>query len=342
MNIHEKLYDLIKNNVTLKFIDIGKGDGKLDKGVLPPEKGKEFIQSLQKPTILLSDSRYVKMQSDTFDIDRINYDLDLEDGTRNQDTAQIKLKDQDPVFALNEMIARKLMAKTRLTTDAIEDSIAQKTFASTLMSLFGQAAGRSLERIFIYGNKNLTPSENVPSGYTQIDGWIRKAKNVIKDFPNNKIEPILTKMYDTLDPSYLSTSKFYVPTSRESEYRRALQHRNTSLGDESVTKNNTLLFEGIPVVPVPALDIPVRDPVFRDNISSETLFLGRPSNFVHGLHREITIKSAEDIENDLFKFVLSLRGDCHFEDETKVVIAQPEPPKPEPQVQNNNNSHKNR
>lgn len=323
MNMNKKLHEFIRGNGILKFVDIGEGKGKLGGGILPVEKEKEFLQSMQKATVMLDDSRYIRMNSDKKDIDRIDYELDLEDGSRNPDTAEIKLKDQDPIFKLNELSAKKLMAKTRLTTEAIEDNIEQGSLESTITDLFGRAAGRSFERICIFGNTNLPSNENIPSGYRQIDGWIKKAGILLKDFENINIETILTKMYDTLNPSYLDSAKFYLPTYRVSQYRRALKSRHTTLGDEAVTKDNQLLFEGIPLIPVPALDYPIRNSFFWDNIAPETLFLGRPGNFVHGLKREITVKSKEEIENDLFKFVLSLRGDCHYEDETKTIIAQP-------------------
>jgi hypothetical protein len=54
------------------------------------------------------------------------------------------------------------------------------------------------------------------------------------------------------------------------------------------------------------------------------MFLGKPSNFVHGLKRGVTVESEKDIEYQMYKFILSLRGDCHFEDETKVVVARPD------------------
>lgn len=47
--------------------------------------------------------------------------------------------------------------------------------------------------------------------------------------------------------------------------------------------------------------------------------LERPQNFVHGLKREIMVRSEKDIEYQMYKFILSLRGDCHYEDETKLL-----------------------
>jgi HK97 family phage major capsid protein len=329
-NINDILRNHIRQHGVFKFVDIGEGKGKLNDSVLPVEKENDFVQAMQKATVLLDASRYIALKSAKHDIDRVDYEIELESGSRNQSTGEIKLTDQDPDFKLNELSVEKFMAKMRITTEAIEDNFKQKTLVSMLTDMFGRSAGRSFERICIYGNTQLPAIPEIPTGYRQINGWIQKKDHDKISYTDEKITDILRIMYDTLDPSYLDQAKFYVPTSRVSEYRRALQKRQTSLGDTSITSKGELLFEGIPVVPVPALDYPLRNPVFRDKISDETMFLGRPTNFVHGLLRQITIKSAEDIESDLVKFVLSLRGDCHFEDETKTIMAQHTKTKPEP------------
>lgn len=326
MDINQKLAEAIKTNGIIKFVDTVSAS--LNTSVLQVEKEAQFIQELQAATVMLDGSRYIRMKSDKKDIDRINFELDLEDGSRNASTAVITLTDQDPTFAVNQLDAQKLMAKTRLTTEAIEDNIEQGTLVDTVTSLFARAAGKSFERICIFGDKSLVAGVNVPSGYTKIDGWAHEADSdqilTSGDFTATDVETIFETMYDALDPQYLSQAVFYVPYSRESEYRRALKGRDTAMGDEAVAGATTLYFEGVPIKPVAALDYPVNNATFNSNISKEVLFLGPPKNFVHGLKRGITVKSAEDIDNDLFKFVLSLRGDCGYEDETKVVVAKPD------------------
>lgn len=326
MDINQKLAEAIKQNGIIKFVDIVNTS--LDTSVLQVEKEAAFVQALQASTVMLDGSRYIGMKSSKKDIDRIEMEIDLEDGSRNSSTGVITLTGQDPDFYVNQLDAQKLMAKTQLTYEAIEDNIEQGTLESTLTSLLGKAAGRSLEKIFIFGDTDLVAGANVPSGYTVTNGWVAKADSDqildATDFSATDVETVFETMYDTLDPQYIPEAVFYVPYSRESEYRRALKAKDSALGDQAVMQNGRLTFEGVPVIPVPALDVPVNNSTFNANISKEVLFLGRPSNFVHGLKRGITVETDKDIEYQMYKFILSLRGDCHFEDETKVVVGRPD------------------
>ena len=331
MDINNQLADYIKRSGIIKFVDTVETS--LDDSVLQVEKEAAFIREVQKATTMLDNSRYIPMKSDKHDIDRITMEIDLEDGSRNASTAAITLTDQDPDFTLNQLDAEKLMAKTRLTYEALEDNIEQGTLETTLTQLFGNAAGRSVEKVFIYGDQDLVAGVNVPSGYTMINGWVSKVDSDqivygggsagARDFDPSDIDDQLTVMYDALDPDYLEGSVFYLPSSKVSSYRRSLKSKDTPLGDQAVLQNGQLTFEGIPIYRVPALDIPINDSDFASNVSKEVSFLGRPANFVHGFKRGIMVESEKDIENQLYKFILSLRADCHFEDETKVVMGMP-------------------
>lgn len=340
MNVDKLMYDALQRGATLKFVDTIAGSNKITDGVLQVEKENQFIQAVQEATVMLDASRYIGMKGSKRDIDRIEFDIDLEAATRDSTTAAITLADQDPVFAMNQLSAEKLMAKFRLTYEALEDNLAQGLLESVLTSLFGNAAGRSLEKIFIYGDQDLSPGVNVPSGYAEIDGWISKVgtgqtlygggSSSARDFDPADIDDIFTEMYDALPAHQLGEAKFYVPRSYESLYRRSLKSKDSPLGDQAVLQDGSLTFEGVPIVPVPALDIPVVNSTFASNISPVVLFLGKPSNFVHGLQRGITVESEKDIENQLYKFVASLRGDCHFENEDNVVCAKPATTAPSP------------
>lgn len=333
MNVDKLMYDAIQRGATLKFVDTIAGSNKITDGVLQVEKENQFIQAVQEATVMLDASRYIGMKGSKRDIDRIEFDIDLEAATRNASTGAITLTDQHPTFAMNQLSAEKLMAKFELTYEALEDNIAQGSLESVLTSLFGSAVGRSLEKIFIFGDQDLTPGSNIPSGYAEINGWISKVDSgqvlygggttSARDFDPTDIDDIFTKMYDALPANQLNEAKFMVPRSYESLYRRSLKSKDSPLGDQVVLQNGSLTFEGVPIVPVPALDIPVTNATFAANIAPVSLFLGKPTNFVHGLQRGITVESDKDIENQMYKFVASLRGDCHFENENNVVLAKP-------------------
>ncbi len=327
VNINQRLrQSILGGKAIIKFVDIVNTS--LDESVLQVEKEAQFVQALQEASPMLDEGRFIGMKSSKKDIDRVEMEIDLEDGSRNSSTGVITLTDQDPDFYLNQLDAEKLMAKFRLTYEAIEDNIEGEGIQNTLAQLFGKACGRSLERIFIYGDTDLTPGVNIPSGYAVIDGWITKADSdqVLDsgDFSATDVETVLEEMIDAYDASYLNPDTvFWVAQERITELRRALKSKDTELGDRAVEENGELKFEGVPLKRVPALSKPLQDADFAANISEEVLFLGNRKNFVHGLRRGITIESDKDIENQIYKFIASLRGDCHFENETKVVVGRP-------------------
>jgi HK97 family phage major capsid protein len=346
MNMNQALADVIKNQGILKFVDIGPNS--LNQGVLSVDKLEQFVREMKENTVLLDAARVVLMKSFKKDIDRISMNLDLEPLSRDKKTGQVSRTDQDPIFNLNTLNAQTLTAHTRLTAEALEDNIETGTLANTILTLFGGAGGRSLERIFIYGNTSKNDAQ-IKSGYKTVDGWIRKCTNTLfgketksntknMDFNPDQKDPtkddyILTRMVDALDTNYLERAVFFVPTQKAREYQRALKNRNSALGDQANLQNGQLTFEGYPVIPVPALDEPVKDPKF---FGPEVLFFGDPANFVYGLWKDITIRSEEDMYNEMWRFYLRLRGDCHFEDETKTVCALPSVSKPEnPETSNN-------
>lgn len=327
MNLNEALARIVREKGIIKFVDIGASS--LNKGVLQTAKLNEFIQAMKEATVLLDAARLIPMESFSKDIDRIDMEIDLEAPVRDPVTGNITLSDQDPEFGLNNLDAVLLKAKTRLTQEAIEDNIQGNTLPSTLTSLFGAAGGRSLEKIFIYGDTAETGG-TVPTGYKAVDGWIKKthANNKFygggttsgRDFDPDDIDDIFTTLYDAQNRAYLSRSIYFVAPQRASQYRRSLKSRDTDLGDQANLQAGNLTFEGRPVVEVPALAAPLDDGTF---FGPEAVFFGPAANFVYGMWKTVTIRSDEDVENDMWKFFLRLRGDCHFENEKNLVLGLP-------------------
>lgn len=333
MNIEQGLAQVIREHGIIKFVDIGASS--LNKGVLSTEKLAAFIQEMKSATTLLDAARLIPMNSFKKDIDRITMDIELEAPTRDPTTGAETLTDQDPTFAENTLDAVKLRAKTGLTREALEDNIEGQMLETTLTSLFGAAAGRALERVFIYGDTSVT-SSSVATGYKAVNGWIKKNDNKLygtgtgKDIDFTIVDPSkdtypLAVIKDALDTNYLNGAVFFTPTSIALSYQRALKSKDTNLGDQANLQNGQLTFEGYPVIPVPALDKPYADAAF---FGKKAIFFGPPSNIVYGMWKNVEIRPYEDIANDKWAFYLRLRGDCHYENETKTVCALPAETKP--------------
>jgi HK97 family phage major capsid protein len=333
MNIEQGLAEVIKNNGIIKFVDIGGTS--LNGAVLQTEKLAAFIQEMKESTVLMDAARIIPMNSFSKDIDRISMDIDLESPVRDPTTGNITLTDQNPAFGVNTLNAKKLRARTRLTREGLEDNIEGNNLQTTVQSLFAGAGGRSQERIFIYGDTEETGA-SVPTGYKAIDGWIKKCGTKLYGTGTNKdYDPSIVDsskdtyqfavMLDALDPNYLEGACFFVPTTVAKSYQRGLKSRDTNLGDQANLQNGELTFEGHRVIAVPALNKPYDDPTF---FGKKAMFFGKPENFVYGMWKEIEIDSQEDKDNEMYKFWIRMRSDCHFEDETKTVCALPAETKP--------------
>lgn len=330
MNIHEELVKVVRNNGIFKFVDVGEGEGLLGDGVLSVEKFNEFIKELRNETVILQNSRFLPMTSDKKEIDLMGMRIELEAPTRDGTTNEYSLTSQAPTFNTNRLSAELLMAKTMITYEALEDNIAGGQLESDLATSFGQAAGEALERVFVYGDTDETDGA-VATGYKAIDGWIKKGKNILygagasSDFTGTDIIDTFEKMYDALDPKYRKNAVYYVPDTVNTGFRRLIRDKDTDLGDECILKDGSLGFEGRPIVPAPVLDEPITN---EDFFGPVAMFLTNPTNLVHGLKRQVMVESDKDILNQWKRYVLSLRGDCHFEMPDKTVIALPneEPP----------------
>lgn len=328
MNIEQGLAEVIRNNGIIKYVDIGGTS--LNGAVLQTEKLAAFIQEMKGATVLMDAARLIPMNSFSKDIDRISMEIDLESPVRDPTTGNITLTDQNPAFGVNTLNAEKLRARTRLTKEGLEDSIEGNNLSSTVQSLFAGAAGRSLERIFIYGDKAETGA-SVATGYKAINGWVKKCGNVLygsgatKDFDPAIIDSSkdgyqLAVMKDALDKNYKQGAVFFVPDTVATSYQRSLKSRDSNLGDQANLQNGELTFEGHRVISVPALDAPYDNPAF---FGKKAMFFGKPENFVYGMWKEIEIDSQEDKDNEMYKFWVRMRSDCHFEDEDKTVCALP-------------------
>lgn len=283
------------------------GDSKL-----PQEKRDKFVQVLSEGTRVLDNARQVDMNSDQYDIDRITF----ADGILKKASEGQGVNDSDkskPDFATNKLKAKEGIAVVELTYSTLEDNIEKENFEDSLLELIADRAGTDLEISFITGKED--DDSNSIDALT--DGWLEKAEYEVnglenEDFDQGEVTDMFDAMIDKIDEKYLRDEDewvFYVSRDVQKAYRNHLKNRGTQLGDAATTEGNSLKYEGIDVVRVPGM------PSGHAVISHE-------ENFVYGVHRDVTIESDKDIEKRKVKFVLSLRMDCHFEDENAAVVGK--------------------
>ena len=94
----------------------------------------------------------------------------------------------------------------------------------------------------------------------------------------------------------------------ENDYRNALRARQTTVGDAAQVRAGAVAYKGIPVVAAA-------------NMVNGQAMLVQSDNLVYGVFREVKIEADRVAKARKTDFVLSMRADCHFENEDAVVVA---------------------
>lgn len=257
---------LSNNNFgVLKFVDIGKGNGKLGDGVLQAEQLDKFLQELTEATTFLDNIKMHASDNDKLVLDTMGFDVELEAGRING-TPQTLTNSQDPNFLHRAFDAEELRALTGIHRTALRENIEQKGFMNTLAGKFGEACGRALERVLIYGDKDTTQT-NISSGYKVVDGICKK----IEKEGENEVEGIdltatdsnslneVRRLIDGLPDKYVEEGKLklFAPEALKRDLLRYIA--DNKQGDASITyikERNEMSVEGIPLISVPAFSNP--------------------------------------------------------------------------------------
>ncbi len=264
--------NVIKENVlsgrkfVTKFVDIGSGSGKLGYGVLQAEKSDKFIQAMSEATVFLERTKMIVSSNHKRELDTMSFDLDLYAG-RVSGTPQTLSNYQNPNFANRTFSAEELRALTGIHKTALKENVEQKGFMNTLATEFGNANGRALERILIYGN---TASEDntVTSGYKVVNGIIKTLQadsNAVNDgevdltdSSSNVLEEVRA-VIDAFPDKYKTPGNLvmFVPAKLNRLLRRFLTDNHDKYGDiYFVNENGEIVLEDIPLVVVPAFSTP--------------------------------------------------------------------------------------
>lgn len=265
---------VMRNNVlqghgfVTKFVDIGKGSGKLDNGVLQAEKSDKFIQAMSEATVFLDKTKVIVSANHRRELDTMAFNVELQAG-RTSGTP-IKLTDDDyqlPTYGNRSFYAEELRALTGIHRTAMKENIEGPGFMNTLTSQFGAANGRGLERVLIYGDKE-SSAENVATGYKAIDGIVKKLTDDADvndeeiDLTATDSNPIkeVRRLLDAFPDKYKDDGglALFCSHSLKRSVRRfvADNHDHYDVSEVIITKDGEISVEDVPLIPVPAFSVP--------------------------------------------------------------------------------------
>jgi hypothetical protein len=299
----------------------------LGDSVLSEVKFAQFVRAMQQRAVILREARFMQMDAQQVDIDRIGFaGRVLTAGVKADETVVGTETSVAPTTNTNKLIAKELRALTGLSDRALRRNIERGNLENTLIDLFGEAAGRDFEEWALLADTAYSDATDILS---LTDGWIKNAANAVygtgsgadfdetaDTFPENLFEAMLL----ALPKQYLqdrSEWRFWVPWATENAYRDLLKARGTALGDSAQTGNAPLYYKGIPVVDCPMLERSAAAPTGAGDVA----LLGHPDNMVWGVFQEVTIERDRVAKQRKTDFVLTIECDANYEDENAAVAA---------------------
>jgi len=303
----------------------------LGQSVLQPEKFERFVRAMQAKTAILPEARFIEMQSQIVDIDRVGFvGRILVSGTDAAGAHKTLAENEfaKPQFDTNKLTARELQAVVGLRDTAARRNIEKEAFEDTLVDLMGEAAGRDLEEWAILADTDIATDDDLYLSLT--DGWAKLAENAVygvgasKDFnPAGETYPedMFDAMIGALPKQYLQTRsewRLYVSFSVEDAYKNLLKARGTALGDLALTKGESIPYKGIPVVYCPIIE---RSATVGNGGAGNIALLGHPDNMAWGVFHEVTVETEREAKGRRTDFVLTIEGDSGYEDENAAVVS---------------------
>lgn len=325
----DKMYAAFKN-----IIDVDT----LGQSVLQPEKFEQFVRTMQVKTVILDEARFIEMNSDVVDIDRVGFvGRIIHSGTKwNPVTGKWEHRElgtdefSKPVYATNKLTAHEVQAVASLRDKALRRNIEKGNFESTLVDLFGEAAGRDMEEFATLADTDIAYLHDDILSIT--NGWIKLAgakvygKGTGRDFnpaaatwPENMFQAML----EALPKQFLQNEsewRFYVDWDIRDAYINLLRKRATDLGDRVQTQSGSLVppFKGIDVRYVPIFN---RSKSVAEGGAGKVALLGHPNNLAWGIFHEVTVEPDRVPKDRRTDFVLTFEGDSGYEDENGAVAA---------------------
>ena len=292
------------------------------KALLNEEQFNTFMRAATINQSILQDASFRRMNalnqivSSTFIDGRV-----LQNGYKDSDfNTQDSLTAADVDFGKAELKSTKLKAMCKLYDDDKEDNIEREAFETTLLGMMGEAVGRDLEAVCVFGNDAYTSGGSADPLFSTFDGWLEQAKSYqvksdgakgagTKDFDlDDGIDAMFDAMIGKLPVPYraaglMNRLAFYVPWEVYDAYQNLLASRVDTLGDVNLTGRPSLTYKNIPVKYAPVLDATDGRTVFGNVPSILTI----PEYTWFGIYKDLSIEPRRDVPNELTEYYYRIR-----------------------------------
>ena len=325
--------ELILKNLDATYKALSVSD--IGDSILQPVKFDAFVRTMLRRTNVLEAARFIPMDSQQVDIDRISFGSRVVTATvASNGTVKGTETGVKPTVGTNKLQAVEIRAKMGVTDRTLRRNIEQGGLEQTLQDLFAEAAGRDVEEFGLLSRTDITDSDILHLSAT--DGWAELAGNKLYDvsttatgdsgWPVNLFEELI----GALPAQYLvdrADWRLYVPFSVEQAYRKYLRVRKTPLGDSATTNSQPVYFEGFRIEATAMLERS-KDYNSGTGTMGDIAMLQHPDNMVWGIFHEMQIEPDRNPSTRSTDFYLTMEGDVHYEDANAAVVAYIDAPDP--------------
>ena len=323
--VNEHILSQIVHPVEQEVFKTMRGDMDSAKALLNEEQFNTFVRAATTQQSILNDASIKKMNSmsqvvsSTYISGRV-----LQKGYKTvettDDTTQDNITAATVGFGKAELISTKVKARCSLLDDDKEDNIEKEAFEQTLLSMMGEAVGRDLEALCVFGDHTKTSGN---AFFNPFDGWLYQSKSYAvnsqgvitaagsgtADFNlDNTVEAMFDSMINKLPVAYRSAQlldrlTFYVPWEVYDSYHNLLMSRYTGLGDEFQIGRPQLKYKNIPVKYAPVLDASDA----RTSYGNVPSILTIPEFLWTGIYKDVSIEPDRIVKEEKTDYYYRLR-----------------------------------
>jgi hypothetical protein len=326
----------------IRTTEVGAGGG-----LLNPEQANTFIDYMWDTTVLASQVRSIRMNSDTIEIEKVKVGQRLMRlATEAVDTGE----NAEAVFSKISLTTKKLRLDFELSAESLEDNIEGSDLEDHIARLMATAAGNDLEDLAVNGDD--TSTDPLLKAF---DGWDVRAKadgahivdhagGALNRDAFNKALKAMPRYFmqrrgqlkffvgSNLIQDYLYSLTNYGPGQAPEEIASAIIQRGPVRTEGAAGFVTSYAF-GLPVQEVPAF-LETRDGDYdtdpatsgvqlpANTVDHGDLWLTFPKNLLWGVKREIKVVREYKPKKDTIEYTMMCRVGTQIEEVDAFVIVK--------------------
>lgn len=325
------------NEVTTSVVGNDSG------GLLNAEQANRFIDFVVDQSVLMQNSRVVRMRTPTMDIDKVSV------GTRLLAKATEATDDganAAVTFSKVSLSSVKLRLDWAISTESLEDNIEGAGLEDHIAQIMARQTANDMDDLLINGN---TSSNNTL--LKALDGFVKLAKasgHVVDEAGDNVSRSTFDRLLRNMPNKYLqrrSELRFFTGSNMVQDTIYSLGNPNSATeatagapSPGSVTGDMAFLqgsmrsnggpgSTGLSPFGIPLVEIPLAPETVAGDYSGASgnhghIELTFPNNRVVGIHRDITVYRQFKPKTDTIEYTQFMRVACNIENADSYVIGK--------------------